>query len=65
MADSLSAMMQSRPYKAAMNFEDAEGEIMTHAGSMYDPAVVAVFLRIAEKIRGVLERNRARLQLAG
>lgn len=64
-ADSLSAMMQSRPYKAAMNFEDAEGEIMTHAGSMYDPNVVEVFLRNAEKIRGILERNRARLQLAG
>jgi len=64
-ADSLSAMMQDRPYKRAMDFGAAESEIMENTGSMYDPAVVAAFLRIAEKIRGVLERNRARMQLVG
>ena len=43
-ADSLSAMMQVRPYKPAMDFARAESEILAQSGRMYDPAVVGVFL---------------------
>ncbi len=44
-ADSLSAMMQERPYKAAMSFVRAEAEILSQAGRMYDPRVVEAFQR--------------------
>jgi HD-GYP domain-containing protein (c-di-GMP phosphodiesterase class II) len=44
-ADSLSAMMQERPYKAAMDFALAESEILAQSGRMYDPVVVEAFLK--------------------
>ncbi|WP_428568130.1 MAG: HD-GYP domain-containing protein [Solidesulfovibrio sp. DCME] len=50
-ADSLSAMLQRRPYRPAMGFEAARKEIVACAGSQFDPAVVAVFLRHEERLR--------------
>lgn len=50
-ADSLSAMMQERPYKSAMSFEHAEAEIMSQSGKMYDPRVVRAFAKGREHIR--------------
>lgn len=49
-ADSLSAMMQERPYKSAMSFEHAEAEILAQSGRMYDPRVVRAFARGREHI---------------
>lgn len=49
-SDSLSAMMQERPYKGAMSFEHAEAEIMSQAGKMYDPRVVRAFAKGREHI---------------
>jgi len=54
-ADSLSAMMQKRPYKAAMDFGRAETEILAQAGRMYDPAVVAAFARGRTQILSCIE----------
>lgn len=42
-ADSLSAMLQNRPYRAAMPFEQAREEILRNSGSQFDPDVVAAF----------------------
>lgn len=50
-ADSLSAMLQRRPYRPAMGFEAARREIVACAGSQFDPAVVAVFLAHEDRLR--------------
>ena len=58
-ADSLSAMMQERPYKAAMNFSHAESEIHTQSGRMYDPLVVDAFRKARPDILSWMDETRA------
>lgn len=53
-ADSLSAMLQTRPYRPAMGFADARLEIGRCAGSQFDPAVVDAFLTVAGDVRRLL-----------
>lgn len=50
-ADSLSAMLQTRPYRPAMHFDAACAEILAGAGTQFDPAVVAVFDRLQPSLR--------------
>lgn len=50
-ADSLSAMLQSRPYRPAMTFEAADAEIVRCAGTQFDPEVVAAFVRVRDALR--------------
>jgi HD-GYP domain-containing protein (c-di-GMP phosphodiesterase class II) len=68
-ADSLSAMMQERPYKAAMSYTHAEAEILAQAGRMYDPRVVEAFQRgrrqVLSWLAGVREETRSGLQERG
>ncbi len=58
LADSLSAMLQSRPYRKAMSFETARMEIAANAGSQFDPRVVRAFMARSEDIRAVMETMR-------
>ena len=58
-ADSLSAMMQERPYKAAMNFSHAESEIHAQSGRMYDPLVVDAFRKARPHILSWMDESRA------
>jgi len=44
-ADSLSAMLQPRAYKPAMDFETARADIVRFSGQRYDPRVVEAFLQ--------------------
>ena len=44
-ADSLSAMLQDRPYRRGCTFDEAEGELRAGAGTAYDPRVVEAFLQ--------------------
>lgn len=49
-ADSFDAMTSERPYRSALSFEDALKEIEKHAGTFYDPELVAVFLSTVRNI---------------
>lgn len=54
LADTLSAILQNRPYRPAREFEVAVAELINCAGSQFDPRIVAAFLKIKEEIRAVL-----------
>jgi HD-GYP domain-containing protein (c-di-GMP phosphodiesterase class II) len=45
-ADSYSAMVSDRPYRAALPLKVAKGELRRCAGTQFDPEVVAVFLEV-------------------
>jgi len=53
-ADSLSAMLQTRPYRPAMGFAEARVEIARCAGNQFDPDVVDAFLTVAGDVRQLL-----------
>ncbi len=42
-ADAFDAVTSSRPYRPALALEDARAEILDHAGTQFDPVVVAAF----------------------
>jgi len=52
-ADSLSAMLQARPYRPAMDFAEASREIVRGSGRQFDPQVVVAFLGVASEMRGM------------
>nr|WP_246197912.1 HD-GYP domain-containing protein [Solidesulfovibrio aerotolerans] len=58
LADSLSAMLRTRPYRPAMGFAAACREIVRGAGSQFDPQVATVFLGEAMTVRGMLGPDR-------
>lgn len=64
-ADSLSAMLQDRPYKSPMEFDAAVAELRGLSGIWYDPDVIAALLAIRERIRTVIDEARAAVPLAG
>jgi HD-GYP domain-containing protein (c-di-GMP phosphodiesterase class II) len=41
-------MTTTRPYRAALPHEQAVAELVTNAGTQFDPAVVAAMLRVLE-----------------
>jgi diguanylate cyclase (GGDEF)-like protein len=45
-ADAYHAMVHERPYSAALNHEQALEELRSHAGTQFDPQVVAVFCEV-------------------
>ncbi|WP_457572646.1 HD-GYP domain-containing protein [Desulfovulcanus sp.] len=61
-ADALSAMSQSRPYRIALNFNIASNEIKKNRGTQFCPLVVESFMRQEDIIRKYLERFK---QIAG
>ena len=46
--DALHAMTSDRPYRKAMSFDRAIGELRRHAGSQFDPEVVDALLAVLE-----------------
>lgn len=58
LADSLSAMLRTRPYRPAMDFAAACREIVGGIGSQFDPQVATVFLDEAMVVRGMLGPDR-------
>jgi response regulator RpfG family c-di-GMP phosphodiesterase len=59
-ADTLDAMTSDRPYRRALPFAAAREEIMRYSGRQFDPAVVQVFLSLAEQVW-----ENIRLEVAG
>ncbi len=45
-ADAYDAMTSDRPYRKAMSLEEAVRELRTHAGTQFDPRVVAAFISV-------------------
>lgn len=48
-ADTLSAMLQHRPYRGAKKFEEACAEIGKCSGTQFDPRVVEAFMSVRDK----------------
>ncbi|UFS63697.1 HD domain-containing protein [Sulfurimonas sp. HSL-3221] len=62
-ADVFDALSSRRPYKAPMTLEASLDYIKNHSGTHFDPAIVAVFIRIAPGIyRETLDRNAEELE---
>lgn len=53
-ADSLSAMMQDRPYRKAMSFENCLVELQNFSGSQFDPLVVDALVSSDKEIGGLM-----------
>jgi len=54
LADTLSAILQNRPYRPAREFEEAVSEIINCSDTQFDPRVVAAFLKIKDEARSIL-----------
>jgi hypothetical protein len=66
LADSLSAMLQHRPYRPAMHFEQAEAELLRCSGSQFDPAVVQAFVTVRDEMHRAFSTPRSpRSELGG
>ncbi|MGE4506233.1 MAG: HD-GYP domain-containing protein [Desulfovibrionaceae bacterium] len=50
LADTLSAMLQHRPYRPALTFRQASMEILAVSGTQLDPSVAAAFFRIQDEV---------------
>lgn len=53
-ADSLSAMLQARPYRPPLSFENATREILRGAGGQFDPDVAVAFSEIKDHIQDMI-----------
>jgi HD-GYP domain-containing protein (c-di-GMP phosphodiesterase class II) len=56
-ADAFDAMTSDRPYRAAMSAERAFLELVSKAGTHFDPNCVYAFLRLREKIEDRLKKT--------
>lgn len=54
-ADSISAMLQKRPYRRNISFAEAEKEILENAGSQFDPLVVEAFYGVRVDIQQLIQ----------
>jgi HD-GYP domain-containing protein (c-di-GMP phosphodiesterase class II) len=58
-ADSFDAMTSDRPYRSALSFDEALGEIRRGAGTQFDPSVVRTFFEMVDDGGMELEHARA------
>ncbi|MEF2145759.1 MAG: HD domain-containing phosphohydrolase [Desulfovibrionaceae bacterium] len=54
-ADSVSAMLQKRPYRSALSFAEARAEIMRCSGTQFDPEVAEAFEKSAPLFQALLQ----------
>lgn len=53
-ADSVSAMLQRRPYRAAKPFDEVCREVLSGSGTMFDPWVVEAFLSVRDTVHSLV-----------
>jgi len=56
--DSFSAMMDERPYKKPMKYDDAVDEIRENSGILYDPQVVSAFFEMLDQPNGGTKKRK-------
>lgn len=61
-ADSVSAMMQKRPYRNKMDFESTVIEVFQNSGTQFDPLIVNAFSKNLETIENYLKRKKNELK---
>jgi HD-GYP domain-containing protein (c-di-GMP phosphodiesterase class II) len=49
--DAYDAMTNDRPYRRALDFEYAVGEIAAQAGTQFDPEIASTFVALAPRLR--------------
>jgi diguanylate cyclase (GGDEF)-like protein len=54
-ADAYDAMTQDRPYRVGMLQQDAIRELVTNAGTQFDPEIVSIFIDIVHKVESEKE----------
>jgi ribonuclease P protein subunit RPR2 len=59
--DALDAMTDERPYREALSWQQAVNEIRSHAGSQFDPHLVAQFLACEERLQRITAGTRLRV----
>src|SRR5581483_10899220 len=52
-ADALDAMTSDRPYRAALEWEEAAEEVQAQSGRQFDPDVVGAFLEREPALRAI------------
>jgi HD-GYP domain-containing protein (c-di-GMP phosphodiesterase class II) len=57
-ADTLSALLQNRPYRGGTSFEEALREIRSCAGTQFDPAIVGALGRVSAQLSEFARENR-------
>jgi putative two-component system response regulator len=55
--DTLDAMTMNRPYRKALQYEQARDEVIKFSGVQFDPRVVDVFIKIPEQEWGQINRR--------
>jgi len=63
LADAVEAMASDRPYRKGMDVAEIIAEINEHAGSQFDPAVVASFVRAVKREGSSIIVNSARHEM--
>jgi len=58
LADVFDALTSKRPYKKAYGFETAVEMIKKQSGKQFDPKIVAAFLKVKDKIKGIWQATK-------
>jgi HD-GYP domain-containing protein (c-di-GMP phosphodiesterase class II) len=64
LADTLSAMLQDRPYRGARSFGCAHDEIIRCSGSQFDPRVVEAFRHSADRLEALIRSGAGKTMAA-
>ena len=56
-ADAFDAMTSDRPYRPSMNVDKAYTELASKAGSHFDPACVAAFIRLRSRVEAIVSQE--------
>jgi putative nucleotidyltransferase with HDIG domain len=64
LADSVQAMSSNRPYRTRLELAEVKAELLNHAGTQFDPEIVDIFIKLADKNLINLEPSRIGEEIA-